>query len=375
MRIETLAVRAGLKIDAVTRAVTAPINLSTTFEREGDGSYPGGYIYSRAQNPNREDLERALSALEGGFGAAAFSSGMAAITSVFQALSPGDHVIVPDDVYRGTAHLLEDTMAPWGLTFSFVDMTDPGRLEGAAQPNTRLVWVETPSNPLLKITDVERVAATAHQAGALCVCDSTLATPALMRPFELGADLVLHSTTKYLGGHGDVLGGAVVSKSDSQFFTRIKRIQYQGGAVSSPFDCWLVLRGIKTLPYRMRAHSESALKVAEFLNRHPQVERVYYPGLPQHPGYETASRQMKMFGGMISFQVKGGRKEALAAAAGVKLFVRATSLGGPISLIEHRASYEGAGTLAPESLLRVSVGLEHSDDLIEDLDAALRNAF
>lgn len=371
MRIETLAVRAGLRLDAGSRAVVPPINLSTTFERAADGSYPGGYVYSRAANPNREQLEQCLSQLEGGSGAAAFSSGMAAIMSVFQALSPGDHVIVPDDVYRGTAHLLEDTFIPWGLEVDFVDLTVPGNLERSLRPKTRLVWVETPSNPLLRITDIRQVAEAAHRAGALCVCDSTLATPVLLRPLELGADLTVHATTKYLGGHGDVLGGAVVARVDDDFFRSIKRIQYQGGAVASPFDCWLVLRGIRTLPYRMRAHSENAAQVASFLNRHPRVERVYYPGLPEHPGHAVAKRQMTLFGGMVSFQVRGEGKEAMAVAARAKIFVRATSLGGPVSLIEHRASYEGPGTLAPENLLRLSVGLEHPDDLIADLDQAL----
>ncbi|NPV89178.1 MAG: aminotransferase class I/II-fold pyridoxal phosphate-dependent enzyme [Firmicutes bacterium] len=371
MRIETLAVHAGLHIDKATRSVAPPINLSTTFERDANGDYPGGYVYSRGANPNRDDLEQAMCVLEGGVGAAAFSSGMAAILSVFQSLAPGDHVVAPDDVYRGTAHLLEDVMSSWGLGLDFVDLTDPGRLEAAVRPETRLVWLETPSNPLLRITDIERTAAIAHSNNAICVCDSTLATPALTRPLDLGADLVVHSTTKYLGGHGDVLGGIVVSRADDDFFKKIKRIQYLGGAVPSPFECWLVMRGLKTLPYRVRAHSENALAVAEYLAGHPEVERVYYPGLTGHPGWEIAKQQMGGFGGIISFQVRGGREKAFDMAGRVRIIVRATSLGGPVSLIEHRASYEGPGTRAPENLLRLSVGLEHPDDLIEDLAGAL----
>ncbi|MGC7846966.1 trans-sulfuration enzyme family protein [Desulforudis sp. 1088] len=371
MKIETIAVRAGHRIDPGTRAVTTPIHMSTTFERDGDGSYPGGYVYSRGGNPNREALENCLAELEGGAAAAAFASGSAAAMSVLQALSPGDHVIAPEDVYCGTAHLLRDTFVPWGLQVSFVDMTDTENVERAVQPNTRLVWVETPSNPLLRITDITRVADIAHRAGVLCACDNTLPSPVLQRPFAHGADLVVHSTTKYLGGHGDVLGGAVIAKRDDAFFQKIRKIQKDGGAVPSPFECWLVLRGIRTLPYRMRAHAENAMHVAAFLSSHPKVESVHYPGLKDHPGHEVAARQMDFFGGIISFQLKGGKKKALAVAAKARLFVRATSLGGPISLIEHRASYEGPGTMAPDNLLRLSIGLEHPDDLIADLAHAL----
>ncbi|RMF94109.1 MAG: aminotransferase class V-fold PLP-dependent enzyme [Nitrospinota bacterium] len=371
MRIETLAVHAGHTIDPGTGAVTPPIHLSTTFEREADGSYPRGYLYIRNRNPNRDALEQCLAALEGGQGAAAFSSGSAATMSVFQALSPGDHLLASVDVYYGTARLLQEMFVPWGIEVTFVDMTDPGQVEQALRPNTRLFWVETPSNPLLKITDIARIAQIAHQAGARCVCDNTWASPILQRPLDLGADLVVHATTKYLGGHGDVLGGAVICKEEDDFFQRIRQIQISGGAVPSPFDCWLVLRGIRTLPYRMRAHAENALKVAKFLHQHAQVEAVHYPGLPEHPGHAIATRQMRLYGGMASFQVRGGRERAMEVAAKVRLFIRATSLGGPESLIEHRASIEGPGTRTPENLLRLSIGLEHPDDLIEDLAQAL----
>lgn len=371
MRIETLAVHAGHEIDPATGAVTLPIHLSTTFERETDGSYPRGYSYSRSANPNRDALEKCLAALEGGVAAAAFSSGSAATMTLFQALVPGDHVIAPNDVYHGTARLLREVLAPWGLETSFVDMTDPRRVERAVRAKTKLIWVETPSNPLLKITDVARVSDIAHTANALCACDNTWATPVLQRPFELGADLIVHATTKYLGGHGDVLGGGLIAKVDDGFFQRIRKIQTTGGAVPSPFECWLVLRGVPTLPYRMQGHSENAGKVATFLSQHPTVEAVHYPGLEAHPGHEIASRQMRRPGGMLSFQVKGGGKRAFDVAAKVRVFTRATSLGGAESLIEHRASVEGPETRTPDNLLRLSVGLEHADDLIEDLARAL----
>lgn len=372
MKIETLAARAGHEIDAETGAITSPIHPSTTFERAPDGSYPRGYIYIRNDNPNRRALETCLAELEGGAEAAAFSSGSAATGAVFQALTSGDHVIAPQDIYHGTASLLRDLFARWGLDATFVDMTDPTRVQRALRPNTRVVWVETPSNPLLKITDISKVAAMAHQAGALCVCDNTWATPVLQRPLELGADLVMHSTTKYLGGHGDVMGGVVITKTESDYFQRIRQIQTTYGAVPSPFDCWLLLRGIRTLPLRMRAHSENAQRIAEFLEGCASVQAVHYPGLKSHPQHGVARRQMKLFGGMISFQVEGDVKKAMGVTARVRVFTRATSLGSTESLIEHRASIEGPETRTPDNLLRLSIGLEHADDLIEDLAGALK---
>jgi cystathionine gamma-synthase len=371
MRVETLAVHAGHGIDTATGAVTPPIHLSTTFERGPDGEFPHGHVYSRTSNPNRESLERCLAVLEGGAASAAFSSGSAATMTVLQALAPGDHVIAPHDAYFGTGKLLREVFAPWGLETSFVDMSDPAQVERAVRPTTRLVWVETPSNPLLKVTDIARVAAIARAAGARCVCDNTWASPMGQRPLDLGADLVMHATTKYLGGHSDVLGGVVITRENDDFFQRVRLIQTAGGAVPSPFECWLVLRGVRTLPLRVRAQSESALAVATFLSGHPRVEAVHYPGLESHPGHAVAARQMALFGGMLSFQVRGGQDAAMRVAAGVQLFTRATSLGGTESLIEHRASVEGPGTRTPDNLLRVSIGLEHPDDLIEDLAAAL----
>ncbi|HLZ23729.1 MAG TPA: aminotransferase class I/II-fold pyridoxal phosphate-dependent enzyme [Ktedonobacterales bacterium] len=371
MRIETLAVHAGSNVDPATGAVTPPISLSTTFERAPDGSYPHGHNYIRTSNPNRDALEASLAALEGGAVAAAFASGSAAAMAVFQALAPGDAILAPGDVYHGTAKQLREIVAPWGVEVSFVDMSDVEHVRAALRPNTRLVWIETPSNPLLKITDIASVAALAHAAGARVACDNTWATPILQRPFDFGADLVTHATTKYLGGHSDVLGGAVVARANDDFFARIRLIQTSGGAVPSPFDCWLVMRGIRTVPYRMRAHAENAQRVATFLSEHPAVEAVHYPGLAAHPGHDIAARQMALPGGMLSFQVRGNRERALAVAAKVRIFTRATSLGGPESLIEHRASMEGPRTRTPENLLRLSIGLEHPDDLIEDLARAL----
>lgn len=371
MNIETLAIHAGQDIDPTTGSVIPPIYLSTTFERAEDGSFPHGYIYTRSGNPNRTMLERCLAALEGGAECAAFGSGLAAAMSVFQSLQPGDHVIVPDDAYHGVSRLVREIMAPWGLQASVVDMTDLGAVRAAMRPATRLVWVETPSNPLLKVSDIAAIAALAHDGGARCVVDNTWATPVLQRPLELGADLVMHATTKYLGGHSDVLGGAVVAREADALFERIRFIQGNGGAVPSPFDCWLVLRGIQSLAYRVRGHVANAGRVAQFLSEHPRIERVHYPGLASHAGHAVAARQMCGFGGMLSIEVRGGEPAAMALAARVKLFTRATSLGGIESLVEHRASVEGPESRTPPSLLRLSIGLEHVDDLIADLKQAL----
>jgi cystathionine gamma-synthase len=370
MKIETLAVHAGHAIDPATGAVSSPIHLSTTFERDTEGTYSRGFMYTRNNNPNRQELEHGISALEGGAAAAAFASGTGASMSIFQALAPGDHILAHVDAYYGTSRLLREVFQRWGLDMSFVDMSDLRAAEKALRPKTKLAWMETPSNPLLKIVDLAAVAKIVHAAGAICVCDNTWA-PILQRPFDLGADLILHSTTKYFGGHCDVLGGIVVSKVENDFFQRIRSIQYEGGAVPSPFDCWLILRGMRTLPWRMRAHSENAMKVADFLSRHRKVSRAHYPGLKAHPGHEIAAKQMSTFGGMLSFEVKDGRDAAMSVAAKIKIFTRATSLGGVESLIEHRASIEGSGTTSPEGLLRLSIGLENAEDLIEDLDQAL----
>lgn len=371
MKIETLAVHAGESDDDTYGALTPPIYLSTSFMRDADGGYSRGHIYSRASNPNRDALEQCLASLEGGAAAVAFSSGMGAISAFFETLSPGDHVIAPADAYYGTGVVLREIFARWGLDVGFVDLTDHAAVESAVTPKTKVIWVETPTNPMLRIVDVERIAAIAHAAGAICACDNTFATPVLQRPFELGADLVMHSTTKYLGGHSDLLGGALVVREDGELLESIRKVQIHMGAVPSAFDCWLALRGVKTLPYRMRAHSEGGARVAGWLAAHPAVERVLYPGLADHPAHEVARRQMKLFGGMISFFVRGGREEAMRIASRARLFSRATSLGGVHSLIEHRASIEAPGSRTPENLLRLSIGLEHPDDLIDDLQQAM----
>ncbi len=371
MKIETLAVHAGHAIDPATGAVSVPIYLSTTFERDIEGTYSRGFMYTRNNNPNREALEHGVSVLEGGEAAAAFGSGTAAAMALFQALAPGDHVLAHVDAYYGTSRLLREIFLRWGLQADFIDMSNLDEVRKALRPQTKLAWAETPSNPLLKIVDLAAVAEIVRSANVLCVCDNTWA-PVLQRPFELGCDLILHSTTKYFGGHCDVAGGIVIVKKDSEFFQRLRAIQYSGGAVPSPFDCWLILRGMRTLPWRMRAHSENAMKIAEFLAQHRKVASVHYPGLRSHPGHEIAGRQMSMFGGMLSFEANDGRDAAMSVAAKTKIFTRATSLGGVESLIEHRASIEGAGTTSPEGLLRLSIGLENADDLIEDLDQALR---
>lgn len=372
MKIETLAIHAGRQTDAGTGAVMPPIHLSTTFAREADGSYRAGFVYGRSDNPNRRELEECLAVLEGGAAALAFASGMAATTALLQTLTAGDHVIVPDDAYFGTGKVAQEIFARWGLACSVVDLTDKSGFETALHANPKLVWVETPSNPLPKITDIAAVTRLAHEAGAICVVDNTWPSPICQQPLALGADVVMHSTTKYLGGHSDLTGGALVVREAGEWVQRLRTIQQWGGAAPSPFDCWLLRRSISTLPYRMRGHSENAGKVARFLAQHAAVTAVHYPGLPEHPGHAIAATQMTSFGGMLSIQVKGGAAEALAVANRVKIFTQATSLGGVESLIEHRASVEGPASRTPQNLLRVSVGLEHADDLIADLDQALR---
>lgn len=374
MKIETRAVHAGRKSEAGTRDVTPAIHLSTTFHKAEDGSLPGGFLYSRTDNPNRAALEEALASLEEGEAALAFSSGNAATLALLHALSPGDHIIAGEDVFYGTAILIH-TLASWGLKHSFVNMQDLDAVKRAVTPATRLIWVETPSNPLLHVTDIGAIAGIAQKANALLACDNTWATPLLQRPLQgLGADVVMHSVTKYLSGHSDVLSGALVFKYTGTLFEKVRSIQRDGGAVPSPFECWLTLRGLQTFPYRVRAQSSSAQKIAEFLEGQPKskIEAVHYPGLLSHPGHKIAAAQMSGFGGMMSIQVKGGQAEAFKLVSGLKLFSHATSLGSTHSLIEHRASVEGAATHSPANLLRLSIGLEHPDDLIEDLAQALK---
>ena len=371
MHIETLAVHAGRRADSATGAIVPPLSLSTTFERAPDGDYPLRFSYSREDNPNRRCLEECLAALEGGAEALAFPSGMAVATALIQGLEPGDHIIAPDDVYYGLRRVIGEVFGKWRLEVAYVDMTDLDAVHAAVRPNTRLVWVETPSNPLLKITDLPAVAAIARRANAISVCDGTFATPVFQRPLECGVDMVVHSTTKYIGGHSDVVGGALITRFQNYLFERARKSQQFGGAVPSPFDCWLILRGVDTLPCRVRAQAESAGRIAAFLQTHAAVEAVHYPGLAGHPGHAVAARQMTGFGGMLSVEVRGARERAMQVVAGARLFTRATSLGGTHSLIEHRASVEGPHTRTPQNLLRISVGLENTHDLIADLEQAL----
>jgi cystathionine gamma-synthase len=372
MKFETLAVHAGREPDTATGAVREPIHLSTTFERGADGRYPHGYYYSRSGNPNRSSLEQAIAALEGGAEAVSFASGSAATLAAFAIAAPGGRIVCSADCYHGTAGQLREILPRFGVTAEFVDTTDPAAVQRALAPGAALLWVETPSNPLLRVSDLAALAALAHERGALFGCDNTFASPVLQRPFELGSDLVMHSSTKFLGGHGDVLGGIVVVREPGPTLDRLREFQATGGGVPSPFDCWLVLRSLPTLPMRVRAQSSSALTIARHLAGHARVERVHYPGLEDHSGHALASRQMTGgFGAVVSFEIPGGADEALAIAARARLFTRATSLGGVESLIEHRASMEGPRTRTPPNLLRLSIGLENPADLVADLDEAL----
>jgi cystathionine gamma-synthase len=371
MKFETRVVHAGHRIDPATGSVAPAIYLSTTFARDPEGVPLGGHTYIRESNPNQEQLEEALAPLEGGEAALVFASGMAAGTALLQSLPPGSHAVFPDDAYYGVRAAAEEFLPNWGIRSDFVNMEDLGALATAIRPETRLVWLESPSNPLLKVVDLAGAVALARQAGALTVMDNTFATPVLQRPLELGADVVLHSTTKYLGGHSDVQGGALIFARRGDLYDKVRHQLHILGAVASPFNSWLVLRGIRTLACRVAAQSATALAVAQALEASPAVSAVHYPGLPSHPGYEIARRQMSAFGAMLSFRAAGGREAALQVVSRVRLFLRATSLGGVESLIEHRATSEGPGSRTPQDLLRVSVGLEHAEDLIADLAQAL----
>jgi cystathionine gamma-synthase len=370
MKIETIAIHAGNHVDETSKAVIQPIVMSTTFERNHEGGFDSGYSYSRAANPNRTALENVLTKLENGADAAAFSSGNAAGMSVFQALQPGTHIICPDDMYHGLRNQIKMLFAGI-LEFDFIDVNNAEVLKAHIKPNTGLIWIETPSNPLLKITDIKQVVAIAAEHNLKVVCDNTFATPLCQQPLALGADMVMHSTTKYFGGHSDLMGGALITREKDGLWERIRDVQTMGGAIPSPMDCYYLIRSIKTLPYRVRGHVYNAQLLAEFLENHPRVEEVMYPGLQSHPQYAIAKAQMTGFGAVFSFTLKGGEEEAKKVINAVEIFTRATSLGGVESLIEHRASVEGPDTKTPFNLLRVSVGLEHIDDLIADLQQAL----
>jgi len=371
MRFETKAIHAGLDIGNPSSSIVPPISPSTIFEIDEDGRKPGVLHYTRLDNPNRSQFETLIAALEGGEEAAAFSSGIAAATAILQSLEPGDHLLIPDDVYAGNRKMVNSIMTRWGLDVDFIQMNDPDEIKKNIKPATKIIWVETPSNPLMQITDIRKTAVIAKENGIRLVVDNTWPTPVNQRPLELGADIVMHSTSKYFGGHSDLLGGAVVTKTKDSFFEQVRMTQRMGGAVPSPQDCWMLSRSTRTLAYRMKGHNEHALEVARFLEAHPKVEKVYYPGLESHPQHETAKKQMSGFGGMISFFVDGNLEESIAIVSRSKLIKRATSLGGVESTWEHRGSSEGEGSVSPENLIRLSVGLEHPEDLKEDLEQAL----
>lgn len=377
MRFETLAIHAGQDPDPLTGAVAVPVYQTSTFQQEGIGR-PRGYEYTRTGNPTRAALETALAALEGGHSALAFASGVAATAAVLQLLKPGDHVVAADDLYGGTYRLLERHFRPWGLRVDYAPATDVVAWRAAVRPETRLFWIETPTNPLLKLVDIAGVAAIAREHGAWLAVDNTFASPWLQRPLEWGAHFVVHSTTKYIAGHSDLVGGAVIG-SDPEAMRQLKHLQNALGAVPGPWDCWLTLRGLKTLALRMDAHCRNARRLAEWLAGHPAVERVHYPGLPDHPQAELARRQMRAPGGMISFELVGGLPAVERFVSRLRLFVLAESLGGVESLVCHPARMTHASIPPSErrrrgisdSLVRISVGLEHVDDLLDDLAQAL----
>ena len=368
---ETVAVHAGAEPDAATGAISPPIHLSTTFRHEPASKSAHGYLYVRDANPTQLRLEEALAAIEGGEVAFAFASGMAAGSALLQSLPAGAHVIFPDDIYYHFRVVARDFLSRLGITSSAVDMQDLGALRNAVRPETRLIWAESPSNPLMKVVDLAAISRIAKESGALAVADNTFATPILQRPLDLGFDAVMHSTTKYFGGHSDVQGGALVFGRKGELANAVLHHRTVLGGVSSPFNSWLVLRGIRSLACRVEKHSANALAIARALDGHPRLAAVHYPGLPSHPAHEIAARQMRAFGGMLSLRVRGGRDEAVGVASRVRLFTNATSLGGTESLIEHRRSMEGPESKSPEDLLRLSVGLEHPDDLVSDLLRAL----
>jgi cystathionine gamma-synthase/cystathionine gamma-lyase len=377
MKFETRAIHDGQSADPATGAVTIPVFQTSTYQQDGIGK-PRGYEYSRTGNPTRHALEEALASLESGKHGLAFASGVAATTAVLQLLRPGDHVLAGDDIYGGTYRLLEKVYSPWGLHVDYVDTTDPNAFAAAVLPNTKLIWVETPTNPLLKIADIAALAGVAKQAGALLAVDNTFASPWFQRPLELGAHIVVHSTTKYLGGHSDVVGGAVITSLDDEF-NDLKFYQNAAGAIPGPWDCWLILRGLKTLAVRMREHERNAKHLALILEKHPAVKRVFYPGLATHPQHELAAKQMSGFGGMISLELNGGFEAVEQFVARLKIFILGESLGGVESLVCYPPRMTHSSFPAKErhrrgihdNLVRLSVGIENVDDLEQDLRNAL----
>ena len=370
----TLAVHAGNQVDDATGAVAPPLHLSTTFRHGPAGERVAGYEYQREGNPTNDRLREALAALEGGATACTFASGMAAMTTLLECLPNGARVLFPDDCYSGLRMLFQEYLPERGIVAEVVDMADLEAIRAACTTPVAMLWIETPSNPLMKISDIASLAGIGHAAGAIVVVDNTFATPLLQRPLALGADIVMHSTTKYFGGHSDVLGGALVFAKDGALAHKVAHRLHVTGAVLSPFSAWLTLRGCRSLGARMAMHCANARKVAGFLAAHPAIERVNWPGLASHPGHLVAASQMQDFGAMLSIELRGGREAALAMAGRLRVFTNATSLGGCESLIEHRASVEGPNPRSPQNLLRMSIGLEDADDLIADLAQALDGA-
>jgi cystathionine gamma-synthase len=372
----SLAAQAMGWVDPVTKAVVPPIHMSSTYQRDTDNNYSSGRIYARADNPTFDQVEATLAALEGGSKALVFSSGMSAACACFLAMSPGDHIIVPKVMYWSLRNWLATFATHWGLKIDFVDADRTDAIAAAVRPGaTKLVWLETPANPTWSISDIAAVAEIAHKAGALLAIDSTVATPVLTRPIEFGADIIMHSATKYLNGHSDIIAGALIGARDDAHWAKLRAIRAQLGMILGQTEAWLLMRGIRTLFPRVQWACRSAQSLAERFAGHPMVADVLYPGLASFPGHAIAARQMHGgFGGMLSIRVKGGERAAIATAARVDLWKRATSLGGVESLIEHRASVEGPGTPCPPDLLRLSVGVEDSNDLFDDLDQALRRA-
>lgn len=369
--IETRAIHSGMNSTSRVKSIVPPVEVSTIFEHDEKGHLDGDYMYTRHNNPNRVALEHTIASLEKGKVAAAFSSGVAALSAVFQSAGKGSHILIPSDVYHGSRVILMEFADEWSIEYDHVDSSDLDAMESAIKPNTKLILIETPSNPKLIVTDVEKAVLVAKKHNITTCVDNTWPTPLNLNPIRFGADLVVHSTTKYLGGHSDLLGGVVVAAEETEQFDRIKKIQVVQGGVPSPRDCWLLSRSIRSFPYRMRGHNENAMEIAKVLDNHPNVETTFFPGLESHPNHEIAVSQMKGFGGMISFLVKGDAIDALKVVSSSQLISRATSLGGVESTWEHRASSEGEGSPTPPNLIRLSVGLEHIDDLKKDIIHAL----
>lgn len=369
--IETIAIHSGAEHWSGSKAIAAPMEPSTTYEHDVKGHQEGDFIYSRDSNPNRLQLEKLLADLEGGKACAAFSSGVAAITAMFMSVPNGSHIIIPNDLYHGSRVILQNFSERWGIEYSSVDTTDLELFADSIRENTKLAFIETPSNPLLLVTDLEKTIHVAKQRGLMVCVDNTFATPYNTNPINYGADFVMHSTSKFLGGHSDIIGGAIIAAENDENFEAIRKIQQKLGSVPSPFDCWLLARSIRSFPHRMRMHNQNAWEVAQYLSSNHNITNVFYPGLPNHADHEIAAAQMRGFGGMISFLIDGDNNKAIEIVGKTKVIRRATSLGGIESLWEHRRSSESATSTTPENLIRFSVGLEHIEDLIEDLEQAL----